>query len=780
LQIVREIKVLAALTLVCATFTYGSGVKAEASGNRPFLDNHTYLEQQLVDRYGPLGYAQRAQGDSAVLAWNEAVVLDSYFQLYKSMGGVGYLSKMVEHIDYSLSNMSYYEPTGYSGWQTAEYSDPIPSGGSFDTPIFNFHSESGTDVPIMPEKWSIQSSSDPSKITINGQEADVVMEAVSGKTQKLIYYMTDYLPDTDYTLTLRMKTDGSGAGARLFVYDWGSTPASVMSDVYGVKMDVKKQNTDWQSVNLQFRTPSYVNKIGIVLQHIQPSIDGGKAYYDDIRLAAHLSPENQRVEAWALLQSADEQHVQSGAAYGYSGSGLNVRSDGLKVQGAKAYIRSYVPGSLYELSFYAKTDSLPAAGRVYLYDETTGEMVKDINGQDLDITIQGVDNWTHYEYKLYMPSSGHQLVAYIVNDLPGMAGSISVDEIQLLEVVEYLVHDASMFSPIAKLVKEIKGDSSVASAVYSGTTTYGDKANEYLPYLTDMVTKWNRYWKEIPGAMGVYVETRKNAGNALPHNQYLKMVNVLLPLYDITGNPDYLDKAQKMLLFFKSKLRLVDQHYYVWNYYDPAANNELPQLIRPEDVSHANLDLEAAVEGYRRGIVFTNQDMERFAATFSALVWNRDEQDPVVYRFLEPNPGHSYYYLKWPYITRALSYWANLAPWNSDIYGAMKVMFDTTATDGIPSRMAANAYLNDFYTSGVTVSAQQITMNTVTSSVYQLTAAIAPTGAPAYRLSWTSSNPGVVSVDQTGKLTAVSQGTAEIKVKTWYGRFEDTVLVIVE
>ena len=48
------------------------------------------------------------------------------------------------------------------------------------------------------------------------------------------------------------------------------------------------------------------------------------------------------------------------------------------------------------------------------------------------------------------------------------------------------------------------------------------------------------------------------------------------------------------------------------------------------------------------------------------------------------------------------------------------------------------------------------------------------------KVTYTSSNPAVVSVDVTGKITALAEGTATITVTTEYGSYTDTLLVTVE
>ena len=57
---------------------------------------------------------------------------------------------------------------------------------------------------------------------------------------------------------------------------------------------------------------------------------------------------------------------------------------------------------------------------------------------------------------------------------------------------------------------------------------------------------------------------------------------------------------------------------------------------------------------------------------------------------------------------------------------------------------------------------------------------IAPENATNKEVLWSSSNPGIASVDQKGTVTAISKGTATITVKTFDGGFSDTCTVTVE
>ena len=64
---------------------------------------------------------------------------------------------------------------------------------------------------------------------------------------------------------------------------------------------------------------------------------------------------------------------------------------------------------------------------------------------------------------------------------------------------------------------------------------------------------------------------------------------------------------------------------------------------------------------------------------------------------------------------------------------------------------------------GVTLDAEEMTMEI--GEVGQLKATVAPENATDKTVTWTSSKESVATVDAEGKVTAVAEGTAKIKVK---------------
>jgi len=109
----------------------------------------------------------------------------------------------------------------------------------------------------------------------------------------------------------------------------------------------------------------------------------------------------------------------------------------------------------------------------------------------------------------------------------------------------------------------------------------------------------------------------KQAGLKLPFNQYLAMARAELMIYRATGETQYQDRAKKMLQHFKNNLTVdPGTNSYNWRY---SLYNSLY-----EDTGHANIDIDAAYQGYAAGLVFNETDMVRFANTGARKVIKPD------------------------------------------------------------------------------------------------------------------------------------------------------------
>lgn len=192
------------------------------------------------------------------------------------------------------------------------------------------------------------------------------------------------------------------------------------------------------------------------------------------------------------------------------------------------------------------------------------------------------------------------------------------------------VHDGVVLTPICRFIDLVRDDPALRAV-------YGEKADGYLKVIeSDLIPKWNSCWRDWQDG-GLLVAQVDDAlsypGISLPHNQYLALGNVLVWLHRITGKEIYRDKAEKMGRFFKSCLRLEGDHY-EWNYWDATGQWDKPwdkpEEKRPEDTGHGSLDIGFVVDAVRDGIVFDENDLNRFANTLLKVMWNGSLTEPTV------------------------------------------------------------------------------------------------------------------------------------------------------
>ncbi|ACV62797.1 Ig domain protein group 2 domain protein [Desulfofarcimen acetoxidans DSM 771] len=104
----------------------------------------------------------------------------------------------------------------------------------------------------------------------------------------------------------------------------------------------------------------------------------------------------------------------------------------------------------------------------------------------------------------------------------------------------------------------------------------------------------------------------------------------------------------------------------------------------------------------------------------------------------------------------------------------------TTADGGLTATCAVTVQGGTSSESVSGVSLDQASCSLTVGETGQLTATVAPANASNKNVTWTSDNEAVATVDATGKVTAVSAGTANITVTTADGGFTATCAVTVQ
>jgi hypothetical protein len=126
------------------------------------------------------------------------------------------------------------------------------------------------------------------------------------------------------------------------------------------------------------------------------------------------------------------------------------------------------------------------------------------------------------------------------------------------------------------------------------------------------------------------------------------MIDGLLGMARVTGDPAYTEKAAKLGLWFKHCLEY-DGTAYRWNRWNPAGawdvNPENPAKWRswigaePKAIWHI-ASVGSAVQLYEHGLVFKREDIERFARTQETVCWNGDLEQPQFFR-LDGKPSEN-------------------------------------------------------------------------------------------------------------------------------------------
>lgn len=233
---------------------------------------------------------------------------------------------------------------------------------------------------------------------------------------------------------------------------------------------------------------------------------------------------------------------------------------------------------------------------------------------------------------IYMPLSekprdSMYTISYIVAaDIKGIPGTylqivgkpVEGDEFFIeTKAQEELFHielEGMILYPILKFITIVFDDEVL-------TKDYYDRAVEWLELIEyGIMPKWNKSYCDD----GYYVAPDNPAyrepGEILPYNQFLVFERCLLLLYQLTSKEEYLYKTIKIANYFKSKLILINEiDAYVWDYW--------VKIEKYEDISHANLDIGFVIDVYEAGIVFTHEDLRRFANTFLKLMWNCSLED---------------------------------------------------------------------------------------------------------------------------------------------------------
>lgn len=168
----------------------------------------------------------------------------------------------------------------------------------------------------------------------------------------------------------------------------------------------------------------------------------------------------------------------------------------------------------------------------------------------------------------------------------------------------YQSHTGMITYPMAAFVRIVRNDPDLHPG-------YLRMADWYMTKVMETVDSLDDDWRES-GNTGWYVSPHPTIPGKIPFNGMLAMGRTFVELYAAGAGLKYLDKATKLANYFKSHLRPGQHNSYDWYYGEDYRYSE--------DISHGAIDVHFAVLAYRNGIVFTREDIERFANTLVKVV----------------------------------------------------------------------------------------------------------------------------------------------------------------
>ncbi len=175
----------------------------------------------------------------------------------------------------------------------------------------------------------------------------------------------------------------------------------------------------------------------------------------------------------------------------------------------------------------------------------------------------------------------------------------------------FVVHTGMVCQGPAEFVRMVKENPALQS-------DYGTTATRFLSEIETIAAEANQQLKTNAAGEGWYEDPGIGGnGGIVPLNMSNAMGSVLVELYRVTGKPDYRDKATALATYFKNCLRDNGNGGYNWSYW-PKTSDE--KVVSGEDISHASLNVDFASRCASAGIVFTAEDIEKFARTWLRTV----------------------------------------------------------------------------------------------------------------------------------------------------------------
>ena len=227
----------------------------------------------------------------------------------------------------------------------------------------------------------------------------------------------------------------------------------------------------------------------------------------------------------------------------------------------------------------------------------------------------------------------------------------------------YVAHSGMITYPMARFAAIVVGTPALAQLESGNGSTLGEKARDYIDRVSETIRGHEWQWVEGPlKGEGYYkfpddAPTPLTPGRHLPWNQQNAMGRTLIVMWQATGELAYRDKVAKMARLFRRMLIRRGETFF-WQYTNDLDETDFQGC--GEDISHATINVDFAIQAHLAGIVFTAGDLAAFAATFRQNVLRGDGTTSATVGGCGPVGGRR----------DVIALWLNLSPWDDGtIYG---------------------------------------------------------------------------------------------------------------
>jgi hypothetical protein len=296
--------------------------------------------------------------------------------------------------------------------------------------------------------------------------------------------------------------------------------------------------------------------------------------------------------------------------------------------------------SLYGLRMDVK---IPAGLQlaVELYEPDDDSQTAVLSRQISTSELRGPQGWQQFSTVVEVNSSS--TITFVLRSIGTQTESdkIIVDNVVLSPFEEYLAEEMTMAGVLARFAAVVGANAELGE--------YATLAESFSTVAEKTINKWQPYWHWVDEERGAYIAPDDDSlpgfqGRSLPYNMMslAGTAHLWLSQSPYAENPTIHSKYALALARTLQHAIRVNPEYagsLIWNYSDPIlpADPQTPGGI--EDISHAGPSAAFIGQLIRSGHVFTETEGTGIAQTFSQVVWNGNQAQPLFSRFLDGGGG---------------------------------------------------------------------------------------------------------------------------------------------